>query len=690
MIRDQRYDVLFEPIRIGPLTAKNRFYQVPHCTGAGHQYINTQNRIREVRAEGGWAVVCTDICSIHQTADPSPYAYLKLWDDEDARALRAMVDAVHRHDALAGCQLMHEGVSAMNRLSREPPIGPSPRPHRIDPRQSRALDKSDIREVRRWQRKAALRARKIGFDLVYVYAAHGLSLALDFLSSRTNQRCDEYGGSLENRARLLRELIEETKDAVGDSCAVAVRLAVDEVAGERGITSEREGREVVEMLAELPDLWDVNVGGTEHDSPTARFAEEGHHESYVSFVKKVTTKPVVGVGWFTSPDTMVGQIRRGVLDLIGAARPGIADPFLPRKIEEGRQDDIRECIACNICLASEYTVAPLRCTQNPTVGEEWRRGWHPENIPARGSDSSVLVVGAGPAGLEAARALGQRGYKVTLAEAGRELGGRVSRECRLPGMASYARVRDWRVAQISRMTNVEVFRESRLAADDVLAFGADHVVFATGARWRADGVGRNNFEPIANDGSLIMLTPDDVLDGCAVEGPVVIFDDDGYYMAVAIAERLRAEGHAVSLVCPEGRAASWMGHTAELRPMNRRLLEAGVNILPNRTLVAIRNASVDLACIFTEAVESMPARTVVSVTMRREESGVYDCLHSDPDGLVASGIRTIRLIGDCWAPGIIAEAVHSGHRYARELDAADPGDLPYRVEHTVLDGHAAA
>ena len=173
------------------------------------------------------------------------------------------------------------------------------------------------------------------------------------------------------------------------------------------------------MLADLPDLWDVNVREWRRDSVPSRFGPEGSQEEFISFVKKITHKPVVGVGRFTSPDTMVSQIRRGVLDFIGAARPSIADPFLPKKIEEGRIDDIRECIGCNMCVTSDFTIVPMRCTQNPTIGEEWRKGWHPEIIPARGSDDKVLIVGAGPAGLECARALGQRGYEVTLAEARR-------------------------------------------------------------------------------------------------------------------------------------------------------------------------------------------------------------------------------------------------------------------------------
>src|SRR5256886_14828294 len=172
-------------------------------------------------------------------------------------------------------------------------------------------------------------------------------------------------------------------------------------------------------------LGDVRLVSPPTDCAPSRFAPEGSHEPIVEFVRKLTRKPVVGVGRFTSPDAMVGQIKRGVLDLIGAARPSIADPFLPRKIDEGREQDIRECIGCNICISSWHDSVPVRCTQNPTIGEEWRRGWHPERIAPAGSAASVLVVGAGPAGLECALSLGRRGYEVTVAEAADEIGGRL-------------------------------------------------------------------------------------------------------------------------------------------------------------------------------------------------------------------------------------------------------------------------
>ncbi|MED5462673.1 MAG: NAD(P)-binding protein, partial [Pseudomonadota bacterium] len=416
-------------------------------------------------------------------------------------------------------------------IGREIPLAPISTPVQGPyPVHARAMNKADITNFRQWHRRAARLAKQAGFDIVYVYAGHDITLFLEFLSPRINTRSDEYGGSVENRVRLFRECIEEVRDEVGETCAVAVRLAVDELLGDKGITSSGDGREIVEILAELPDLWDVNVSDWNNDSMTARFAEEGYQEPYVAFVKSVTSKPVVGVGRFTSPDTMVSQIERGVLDFIGAARPAIADPFLPNKIEQGRPEDIRECIGCNICVSGNNLYTPMRCTQNPTRSEEWRRGWHPEKIPPKETGDRVLVVGAGPAGLEAARALGQRGYEVMLAERSRELGGRVSRETKLPGLATWARVRDWRVGQISQMSNVTPYLESDMTAEAIIETGCGIVALATGATWRRDGFGRTDRAVIPGAERSCVYTPDDILDGVEPEGPIVVFDDDHYYM----------------------------------------------------------------------------------------------------------------------------------------------------------------
>ncbi len=690
MNRDPRYDILFEPVRIGPVTAKNRFYQVPHCNGMGFNWPQSHAKMREMKAEGGWAVVCTEECVIHPSSDYSPEPQARLWDDRDVEYLALMVDAVHAHGALAGVELTHNGVGTQNNYTRLKPLGPSHQAGIIGvPTQTRAMDKADIRAFRRWHRKAALRAKQAEADIVYVYAGHDSTLLMHFIQRRRNQRGDEYGGSLENRVRLFREVIEDTKDAVGDRCGVAVRLAVDELMGPDGVTAEGEGREIVEMLAELPDLWDVNVSNWENDSVTSRFGREGQQESYVAFVKSVTTKPVVGVGWFTSPDAMVSQIQRGVLDMIGAARPSIADPFLPKKIEEGRVEEIRECIGCNICVSGQRTFTPMRCTQNPTTGEEWRRDWHPERIAPKGSEATVLVVGAGPAGLEAARALGQRGYTVALAEARKTLGGRVTQESGLPGLAAWARVRDWRLGRIQEMANVETYLDSALSAEQVLEFGFDRVIVATGATWRRDGVGVTNAWPVAISEGARVHAPEDVFAGAEITGPVVVFDDDNFYLGGLIAEQLRGAGQEVTLVTTESVVSAWTSHTMEQHRIQSRILELGIAVVGSHNLTRIDPAEVELACLYTGRRRTAPAAAVVMVTSRMPNDRLYRALTEDAERLAAAGIRSVRAIGDCDAPSSIAAAVHDGHRAARELDAtpADP-DLPFRREHIRLDAPA--
>ena len=680
MPRDPRYDILFEPVKIGPLVAKNRFYQVPHCNGMGYARPRSHAAMRGVKAEGGWAVVSTEEVEIHPTSDISPYIEGRLWDDRDIPALALMTRAIHDYGALAAIELVHAGMNAANLYSREVALAPShiASPASYAPAQARAMTASDIRDYRRWHRDAALRARRAGFNIIYVYAGHSLSLPMHFLQSRHNGRSDDYGGSLANRARLLRELIEDTKDAVGVDCAVAVRFAVDEMRGADGLSSAAEGREVVEMLAELPDLWDVNVSDWANDSRTSRFAPEGFQEDFVRFVKTVTTKPVVGVGRFTSPDTMVSQIRRGVLDFIGAARPSIADPFLPKKIESGDIDDIRECIGCNVCVTGDYTMTPIRCTQNPTMGEEWRKGWHPETIPPRTGSDSFLIVGAGPAGLECARLLGRRGYAVSLAEADEQLGGRVTRESRLPGLAAWARVRDYRLNQLNKMQNVEIYRASPVTAEQVLQFGAARVVLATGSIWRRDGIGRANTRPVPGlDRAGRVFTPEDLMAGLEPIGHVVVFDDDHYYLGGILAEKLRLDGLAVTLVTPADKVSAWTANTLEQHTIQKHLLALGVDIATGRNLVEFDGASVTLQCTYSERHFSLPADSVVTVTSRLPNDELARALDGMNDAATQAGIASVNSIGDCLAPSTIAAAVYAGHRYAREFDRpmSDTGEF---------------
>ena len=626
-------------------------------------------------------MVCTEYNSIHPTSDDLPHPNAALWDEHDIRAHALMTEKVHEHGALAGVELWHGGARTSNQFSREVPMDVDSLPNLAGhPFQTRAMDLADIRNLRRWHRKAAMRAKDAGFDIVYVYATHGYLLS-NFLDPRMNTRRDEYGGSLQNRVRLVRELIEETKDAVGDRCAVAVRFSADETVGEDGVPLFGERRQMFGILAELPDLWDINIADYSYEMGVSRFVKEAALEPYMDFVKSATTKPVVTVGRFTSPDTMASQVRRGITDLIGAARPSIADPFLPKKIEEGRLEAIRECIGCNICYSGDTLGVPIRCTQNPTMGEEWRKGWHPEKFPPGRSEKKVLIVGAGPAGLEAARGLGSRGYDVMLAEATRELGGRVAREASLPGMSEYARVRDYRVQQLVEMPNVEIFRESELTADDVFSIQPDHVAIATGATWRRDRFDGQAHVPVVQPGSGAgVLTPDDIMAGQLPSGPTIIFDSDEYYMGGLIAERLRGADIAVTLCMPSDSVSRWAGNTSERWRIRTRLMKMGIGIVPAHSLVAFDGAAATLRCEYTGTPMTIQASAVVMVTHRKPNDALYHGILARMSGSERDDPFTLARIGDCEAPAIIAANVYSGHRYARKIDNPADIDVPMKNE----------
>jgi dimethylamine/trimethylamine dehydrogenase len=674
-----RYDILFEPVRIGPKVAKNRFFQVPHCNGGGYRDPSAVAEMRRTKAEGGWGVIMTEQTEIHPSSEITPFIEQHLWEDKDIPAMAAMAEAMKSHGALAGIQLAYSGINGPNLYSREVPLAVSGGPiltFTADPVQARTLDRDDIRDLRRWFRAAFRRSQQAGFDIICLYGAHGFGIFQHFLSRATNQRTDDYGGTLANRSRFLREVVEEAREETRGELAISLRLSLHE-GGPLGF-SNAELRDFIAMHADLPDLWDLAHGTWEACSGTSRFSPEGAQEDLVAGIKELTARPVVGVGRFTSPDAMVRQIRTGLLDFIGAARPSIADPFLPRKIEEGRIEDIRECIGCNICVSGDMTGAISRCTQNTAFMEEWRKGWHPERPRPKGPSDSVLVVGAGPAGLEAALQAARRGYRVTLAEATATLGGRVTRERGLPGLAAWGRVADYRTGQIAPLPNVEVFRDSRLTADDVLELGAEHVAIATGAHWRRDAVARYHLAPIPTDPAMAIYTPDDIMSGQGpLGGRVVLYDDDHFYMGSVLAEWLAGRGCAVDVVTPAAKVAEWTENTLEQAQIMRRLLSLGIGIHTNRAPESIGPGHVELGCTWTGARTDLPADAVVLVTSRLPEDALYQALRSRASDWAGAGISSVRLIGDAAAPGPIAWATYAGRRFAEDIDAPDHhGDVP--------------
>ena len=669
------YAMLFEQVKLGPVMAPNRFYAVPHASGMTEANPRVRAAFRKTKAEGGWGVVSTGAVSTHPSSDDSPLPFARLWDENDIRSHALTTDAIHEHGSLAAIELWHGGAAVMNRTSRIPPYSPSGIPWQathvgfMGQLRPRIMDKNDIKDVIQWQVDAAKRAQQAGFDIVYIYAGMGY-LGYEFLLEEYNVRTDQYGGSVDNRTRFVRELIEATKDAVGETCAIALRISLEELRARKSEHYESQAHEVVSIMADLPDLWDVKMDSSPTDCGASRFKAEGSHEPVIDFVKKVTGKPVVGVGRFTSPDTMVSQIKRGILDFIGGARPSIADPFLPSKIKEGRELEIRECIGCNICISSWHDGVPIRCTQNPTVGEEWRKNWHPQIFEPAESDDQILIIGGGPAGLEAGLTAARRGYQVTIAERSSELGGRLNFEASLPGLNAWARIKDYRLYALKKMDNVSLYTESELSLENILELQHQRVVIATGARWTRALYSSLEI-PLGALAGAGVYTPDDIAEGIIPQGKTLVYDFDNYYLGGVLAEHLAKLGSSVEYATPAGHASAWTIMTNEQPYVHQALYALGVAIHTQTLLTGFEQSSVSLANIFTGHTSAIDFNSVVLVGLRLPDNKLYDQIMDAKESVKSAGIKSVERIGDAIAAGALVHAVYSGHQCARNLDKAN-------------------
>ena len=680
-----RYAPLFERQRIGPRTAPNRFYSVPYSTGWDNHRVGLEVEHRRMRAAGGWGVVTTGETMFAREAVTSVLPGLELFDDDDVRCVATVAEAIHEHGALAGIELVHYGALADPITWRMPALAPSQM-------QSDAMFFSSAigatmtrEEIRRSQDEwvqAARRARTAGFDIVYVHSAHS-GQPMQFLAPYYNRRTDEYGGDLHNRARFLLEILERIREAIGDDTAIACRYAI-EALGPGGLGID-EALEVMGMADPLVDLWDIAIGGlanAHRDLTPSRLYPEGASLEWSRRAKEVTSKPVVGSSRFTDVDLMLRVISTDELDFVGAARPGIADPFLPRKIAAGEFGQIRECIGSNRCAFSQMR-GNMSCSQNATMGEEHRRGWHPERFtPAANADQPVLIVGSGPAGMECATVLGRRGFEIVhLVDAQPQPGGHVRWFSRLPGFNPWARVIEHRQWLIEHLPGVQFVPNKRLDAEAVLDYGGAIVIVATGAPWSLNAESPFDHVPIpgADAAHPHVLTPEQLLlEGKPLAGQrVIVYDCEAELTALAVTQHLQVAGNEVQLVSPFadiGFRAHQDNVSFELRG---EILAAGGHLRPGLLLASVDKHG---ATFSDEAMAEVriDCDAVVLMTQRRSDDALFFELLQREADRDAAGIRHLYRIGDCAAPHNLSEAIFSGHRLAREIDSLDPA-IPLSV-----------
>jgi dimethylamine/trimethylamine dehydrogenase len=701
MASESNHDILFEPVKIGPKMAPNRFFQVPHCNGAGSFRPGAQAAFRAMKAEGGWGTVCVEYCSISPESDDTPHCCVRMWDEGDVINLRHTADSVHEHGALAGIQLWYGGGHAPVRETLAISRGPSQMPSETAYQNyCHECDEDDIRDLIEMYVTAAKMSEQAGFDYVEIIGSDS-ALPTQFLQPMYNKRTDRWGGSFQNRARFWIEAMAAVKRAVGDRVAVGTRIAIDNLLGPAGLELE-EGLRFVELMSGegVLDLWNIKIAyfmEWGNDSGPSRFFKSGYQTWASKAVKQVTSLPVVGVNRMTSPDDMAEIIRAGEADLIGAARPSIADPYLPNKIREGRTDDIRECIGCNICVSQFNQEAPLICTQNATAMEEYRRGWHPEKFEPAADPGSVLVVGAGPAGLECARVLGLRGYEVHLREAEDEIGGHMRDVMRYPGLAEWGRVISYREGQIAKLSSVELHSGSgAMSADDILAYGADKVVVAVGAHWTTDGLNAVEFGPIggADASRPQFCTPEQVMAGKEVGDRVVVIDGDGYFTGAAMAEMMADRGKQVSIVTQFMEVAPFCENTLEGPNLQRLLHEKNIACYPlhwTESMAVDNSIKLSLAFAYRDGSHiEMPPRTghsprrpgtettdlecdtVILCTARKSNTALFTELKSRKSEWADNEIQAVYHVGDCHTPRFIQLSVFEGHRLAREFESKNP------------------
>jgi 2,4-dienoyl-CoA reductase (NADPH2) len=653
---------LFSPLRIGPVTVANRAVFSAHLTNYAAEGLPSEQHAAyyAARAAGGAGLIITEEHSTH----PTDWPYEKLIHGFNADVIpgyRRITDAVHRHGVPIFAQINHNGGQASSMYTRLPVWAPSPVADPLFREVPHAVSEAEIAEIVAGYALVARHCRQGGFDGIELQCSHS-SIVRGFLSSATNLRTDRYGGSLEGRAALLLELLEAVRAEIGPGLALGVRLCGDELI--EGGSRIDEAVSVAKMVEQqgCTDYINTSIGVA---TASLFMIEASMHvpPGYAGFIssgiREAVSLPVVGVGRFKDPLQAERALSEGQCDLVGIVRGQIADPELVGKARSGQTEAIRLCLSCNQeCVGRMGLNRWLGCIENPRTGREAELGSPVQAVSSRAGaasrasgDRRLLVIGAGPAGLQAAIAAARGGWAVTVLEKAAEAGGQVRFAASVPNRAELGDIVRNQLHEC-RQLGVEIRFGVEASPESVLADGAGRVIVATGARPRRPFW----LEMVTGEG-IAVADVIEVLDGrVSPEGAVLLVDEVGFHQATSVAELLADRGCDVEIVTPGMVVGQDLGITLDLEGFNMRAAAKHITQSSDRVVMGASGGAVQLLHHPTGSTEDRVVGWVVLALPGEPDDELYLALRR------ASPNADVRRAGDCVAPRRAHAAVVEGER----------------------------